>query len=309
MNKTKFISIICVVIAALVIGISVTANTDNQPEVTMESIPVTVQVTESPEVPENNGIEEAIIPEFEFTPLSPDPEEKITQEILYDRMLNTVDYYDCVTIKYKMKCRESDVEHTESIDSDISKHISYTTLYDEYDQMEAYCDGKNIYACYLNKAVKDYYGPANVRTEYEMEKLAVTPRHSINEYDGYDEWYYRRDITNSISSSTTILPQGTAFLFLSDFEKWEIVGETEYLGRKCVELQGGLSDYAGEKFNSNGFYMCVDKLTGILLKLECYNGNGDINRYTVVSELIIDQPEITDNNIEIGIEKCKAYGF
>ena len=245
-------------------------------------------------------------PEIEFQVIKADEDEIPTQETVYDRMLNTVDYYECVTVKYKTKTRPDDVEHTESIDTDIPKHISYTTFCDEINVMESYCDGTGIYAYYPKKDATDYYGNARVRTQYETEKLAIEPRYTVDE-NGESSAWYRSDLTNSIRSDDTVLPQGPAFLFLSDFEKWEIAGETEYLGRRCVELEGSLSDYASGKFKANSFYMCIDKLTGILLKLECYGDSGELSRYTTVSEIIVDQPEITDARIEAGIEKCKSF--
>ena len=300
--KTKIISFVCIVVFVCIIGISAAAITNNQPENNLDSV-YSMEINNGENKPED------IISEKKYAAIKSDLQEEITQQILYDRMLNAVDYFECVSIKYKTKLNENDIEHIESIDSDIPKNISYTTFYDDINQMESYCDGKDINVYYLHNQQKDYFGGANVRTECEMKILETTPRHSINENDGYDEWLYRSDLTNSIRSDDTIFPQGPAFLFLSDFEKWKIIGETDYIGRRCIELQGNLSEYAEEKFNSNSFYMCIDKLTGILLKLECYNKNGEIERYTTVSEINIDQPEITDSKIEAGINKCNAYLF
>ena len=308
-KKSKYIFFICIIVIVSIIGITVAAVTNNQPESYKDTFSETEKDVNEATVPESEEMTEDTVPEMDFNVLKPDLDEEITQEIIYDRMLNAVDYYECVTVKYKSKTRPDDVEHTEAIDTDIPRHISYTTFYDEVNQTEFYSDGEYRYAFYLHDSIKDYFGKPIIRTEYEAEILAVTPRHSINESDGCDEWVYRNDLTNSARSDDTIFPQGPAFLFLSDFEKWEITGETEYLGRRCVELQGSLSDYASGKFKVNSFYMCIDKLTGILLKLECYGDSGELSRFTTVSEIIIDQPEITDARIEAGIEKCKSYDF
>ncbi len=309
MKKTLFITIGCVIVIIGIIGVSVAAMTNKQPEEMTNPDLTEDNLTENDIVEMEENLQAEVVSEPEFSIFMADPNEEITQEILYNRMLNTVDFFECVSIEYKTKTRADDIEHTESIDSDIPKHISYTTFYDETNQMEGYCDGKDMYVYYLHNKEKDYFGKPHLRTESEMELLATTPRHSINEIDGYDEWVYRNDLTNSIRSDDTIFPQGPAFLYLSDFDKWSVIGETDYLGRKCVELEGSLSDFAGTKFKSNSFYMCVDKLTGILLKLECYDEDGEIKRYTTVSKITIDHPEITDSKIEAGIEKCQALPY
>ena len=107
--------------------------------------------------------------------------------------------------------------------------------------------------------------------------------------EGINHYFNRSDLTNGYLSSSCILPQGYTFGFLAtDLSKWEIIGEKEYLNRKCVEISGKTESY-GSKFNIVSFHMIVDEATGILLKLDGIDSEGnevEIVRYQI-SELMM----------------------
>ena len=66
-----------------------------------------------------------------------------------------------------------------------------------------------------------------------------------------------------------------------------------------------VEDYYREKWGTSQFTLCVDKLTGILLRLEGYNEEGILRKAMIVSEISIDDPEYTGERIDTGIERCE----
>ena len=51
--------------------------------------------------------------------------------------------------------------------------------------------------------------------------------------------------------------------------------------------------------------MYVDEATGILLMLEGYDENGNVMNFTHVTEIVIDQPEITCANLQKALSQAR----
>ncbi len=65
---------------------------------------------------------------------------------------------------------------------------------------------------------------------------------------------------------------------LSNFDLWKITGEGDYLGRSCAIIDGKVADEYTD-FYGNSFRLTVDKRTGVMLDLECYNSENKLIKY------------------------------
>lgn len=224
-------------------------------------------------------------------------DEELTKEAIVNRMLNTVDYFDTVTVTFTYRTHPGKFETDVTVDSDLRTHKAFsgrTDLSLGHDRSfeDRVADGKNVYTYYNLNKTYSYFGLVSVRTEAEEAQLAEEPRL----YDG--KFRYRSDLTNSVLSSYCLLPEGLTVNYLGDFSVWEIVGKTQYLGRECIEIRGRVeNEYWAAKRNNTAFCMYVDEATGILLMLEGYNADGEVENFVRVSEIAIDQYEYTCRRI------------
>ena len=325
--KKKSILIIVLVFALLISGISVYALSgsktvgQNQAEINTK---VTETSTEIPAIPEKepeeiteskaeNQLVETAYPS-QITKFAKD--EELTQESIYNRMLNSVDYFDTASVTFTYKSADDKQEHTIVIDTDLRTHKAFQSKTEAFwDPNESYedhiSDGSRVYWYFNNSKTYMDFGPVQIRTAEEDEFLAQTTRHSIGQEDynyGADVWLHRADLTNASLSSYCLLPENYAFTYLTDFTKWGITGKKEYLGRNCIVIEGSVGTYA-EKFGNESFCMYIDEATGILLMLEGYDSDGEVMNFVHVEEIVIDQPEITCANLKekINFEKYEDY--
>ena len=251
--------------------------------------------------------------EYEYRRIYADENEVMTQESTLDRMLNAVDYYDYASAAFTEQdyYPESNTTRMYSVtnDVDLISGKGYSTVKENNGDFEQewYSTGKDFAS--LN--IKD--------REYRLEG---TPRHriSLEEYNrsykdqpflyvdenGYEGWNNRADWPNAYHASSCLMPNEIVFCLLTDESTWTLDGESEYLGRRCLNITvNSVEDYYREKWGTSQFTLCVDKLTGILLRLEGYNEEGILRKAMIVSEISIDDPEYTGERIDTGIERCE----
>ena len=214
---------------------------------------------------------------------------------IYCKMLNTIDRIDLLELKMKTDMvggGETTVVYKIDIDGGRSNEICYE---DGKIVSETFC--KNGYVVYVHHRTKTYcdnYLP--VLSRNDSPYVPLKDRITTNPDNGTPVYYRRMNITNCPSASYCIVPQDFAFSYLKDFEKWEITGEKEYLGRKCVLIEGTTNPYNNEKTGGDSFKMTVDSETGVLLEFEIYKDAGILN-YMYVTECAFDvDPEIKEFN-------------
>ena len=101
-------------------------------------------------------------------------------------------------------------------------------------------------------------------------------------------YYYRKNITNCSYASYSIFPQEFTFSYLKDFALWDITDDTaDYLGRKCVKIEGVPSSYIAEKHNIDNFTMIVDSQTGILMQFTGTK-DGEVSRYMKITDISLE---------------------
>lgn len=328
MNKKKIV-LILLAVAIIISGITVFALSDSAPtgfEIPQENENIKIDKVDDADFQTDNiAIAEKktdllyadISLPSQITKSAKD--EELTQEAIYNRMLNSIDYFDTASIVYSYKSSRDNNVTKVNIDTDLRSHKAFQSRFEAFwDDKESFedhvADGTKIYWYFNNSKSYLDFGPVAIRTPQEDEYLANTPRHYIGEEEynmGMDVWLHRADLTNASLASYCLFPENYAFGYLTDFSCWEITGELDYLGRKCIEINGTVDGYYGEKFNNETFCMYVDEATGILLMLEGYNAEGEVENFVHVSEVFIDQPEITCANIEtkINTDKYADYEF
>ena len=119
---------------------------------------------------------------------------------------------------------------------------------------------------------------------------------------------HRQNPTNACSANYTIFPQELTFGLLTDFSRWEIVDTAVYLGRDCLLIHGKASPGYGGKLGLQEFSPCVDRKTGILLKMDGTDGTGNSRNFITVAEILIDHPK-TDGNIYQRLNSSAYDGF
>ncbi len=226
---------------------------------------------------------DALCVEDEFTD---DPKVNI-----YNKMLNTVDYINCMCLTMKTSMLYEYITTVE-FSMDIDAGVSYESVKHEDTVIsETYSrDGNMVFVDNTNRTYENNYLPT-----YSREDTPYIPLGDriVNGDDGLPCYSYRRNITNCPLASYCIVPQEITFSYLKDFDKWEIVQEdATYLGRDCICIEGVPSPYIAEKHGIDSFCMTVDRQSGILLSFYGLK-NGEIVCYTLVTECSFEnRPEI-----------------
>ena len=91
-----------------------------------------------------------------------------------------------------------------------------------------------------------------------------------------------------------------------DEDLWEVTESLQYCGRDCYSVEGTVNDSYSAQIGAETFMMYVDKETGILLKLEACDANGDVVSSMVVSEISIDAPQ-TRSAFVYDMSKYEGY--
>lgn len=102
---------------------------------------------------------------------------------------------------------------------------------------------------------------------------------------------YRTDPAFAVSGDVTF-PQGIGF-WLEDYSKWSILEEPSMLGRTVAVVSGELPSSIKEKHQAETFTLWMDKATGILLKLQEYNAQGEV----------VEGHEVTSIKINGGVDE------
>ena len=226
-----------------------------------------------------------------------------TQEGLFNRMLNSPDYFDTAAVCFDLLEPHMTESKTVSCEVNFVTGESYESVEPVSSavkverglpSVELYSNGEEV-TTYDNMEKTYYMRPAFDRLSEEEELGKNALRVYVNQADeesGTPTYVYRQDPTNTVmGGSYCLFPQGLAFGYLTDFSLWEITGSTEYLGRECLELSGTTTASYAEKMDAETFTMCVDKATGILLKYEAKDKDGAVTSGMNVKEISVDSPK------------------
>lgn len=239
-----------------------------------------------------------------------------TKKNVFNNMLNSIDHYDAVEGEFTTTLISDEENTVVTYATNIVEQEAYQKISEGTKITEIFAkDG--VIRTYDNKAKT--YKVENVDNQYELAERvkanydicsapivseeknarAGEPVFSdrIGEKDGVPVYRYRTDLTNTSHASASIFPQELTFGLLANPETWEIAGETEYVGREALVIEGYVEDalYA-EKINVEEFRLTVDKETGIILEFIGFDANGNETESIKTNELLVvidsDEKEI-----------------
>ena len=229
--------------------------------------------------------------EFEYEDFSDEvkDENDITSETfedpkvdIFNKMLNTIDHFAYLSLTLETSMLNNNKTSIE-FQINIAEGLSYEAVKENGCVLkETYCKDSNmIYVDNNEQIYIENYLPAYSRSDTPYIKLVDR---ITTEEDGLPCYHYRRNVTNCPLASYSIVPQELAFSYLKDFDKWEIVdNDFEYLGRKCLVIEGETTPYVDEKHGADKYIMIVDVETGILMSFEGFK-NGTVVSYTKVTD-------------------------
>ncbi|MEH7383372.1 sigma-E factor regulatory protein RseB domain-containing protein [Bacillus sp. JJ1533] len=127
---------------------------------------------------------------------------------------------------------------------------------------------------------------ANTITYYKEDTLWTLDSASKT----YSERRYRNSVQPPIARSS-LFPREITLNYLKNLDNWKIEIQNEkILTHNTIVIKGNLNEYAAEKHSAKTFRFWIDKDTGVLLKYETYNQNGEVVDYLYPKELQINVP-------------------
>lgn len=238
--------------------------------------------------------------EIDKVPSAKTTEPAKTKQEIYERMLNSVDYFNTVTVCFDLKMSADEPAITCEIDTNLITGETYeasTSLDAGADRVnrslasiERYSDGEYVTDYFNDDKTYRIVQSVEPRLLKEQEIPEGQPRAFIGSNDKQPSYIYRADPTNSVWGSFCLFPQGLTFGYLTDFDLWDIKGTETYLDRECLVLSGQSNGSYKRKTGVNTFTMYVDSQTGILLKQEGWDESGNIVRSMTVNAISVDGP-------------------
>lgn len=104
------------------------------------------------------------------------------------------------------------------------------------------------------------------------------------------EVYLRPDPLFLICANESLLNQNLAVGTLKDESKWSISTIEKYLDLDAAVIEGTFDNYYSDKLASTKYKAWVEKNTGIVLKMEWYDENGDITKELETTSIKLNIP-------------------
>lgn len=226
------------------------------------------------------------------------------KDTVFHIMLNSIDYFDKVSGTMKFSSDNVNVVNVVEFQSVISKAESYSRFTQcSANNMTELSAGslktpefENIVYCKDGKKIDIY---PNSKTYCCEENALITlddavpikdeERISVAE-DGMPVYNYRNNPTNVVMSSMCLFPQEITIGFLEDRDLWEIEGVKEFSGLNCYVIHGKTSEDYGAKLNVSEFEFLVDVNTGVLVRYEGFDANGNLSDFMYTENLKFGDP-------------------
>lgn len=218
---------------------------------------------------------------------------------VFHMMLNSIDYYDKVSGTMMFSSDDPDIVNVVSFQSVLSQSLAYSDFSQcslngaseisaenlsapEFETITFCENDKKINASAVDKTISCDYGSVfhleNVCAIDDEERMSVAD-------DGQPEYFYRCNPTNVEMSSMCLFPQEIAFGFLGNQELWDIVDTVTYEDKLCYLIQGETASDYGSKLNVAKFEFLVDANTGVLVKYEGFDANGELSDFMYTENL------------------------
>ncbi len=220
-------------------------------------------------------------------------DEEITKKSIFFKMLNTIDYFNTAEGSIEI-CNEGDIRTSEFACNLLTADAyEYSIWGDEIYEDYSSSNGEFYKVLKERKLINKGLGACNIE---EAVPIPDSERITVAE-DGINCYAYRADPINAPTAREGLQPQELTFNFMTVEDNWDITGETTFLDRDCVVIEGHTNDYAEEKLGVYTFEFTVDKETGVLMKYDGFDADGNIVSYSRFTELTFNSnPEIKKFN-------------
>jgi hypothetical protein len=229
--------------------------------------------------------------------------EEMTKEDVLNILLNSVDHFETVSGKfethdvfYDQSTSGSTIEYTLSNKGIIGGYEKLTSIPDEkvpgakVQSYEMYYNDQVVWR--LENNSKTFYA---MEYEWEPKRNTVKPDDvfGIRISKIYDSSAKFRESPPVGSSHASLFPYEFTAKYLRFTDDWEIEKQNEeLLGHNTIVLSGSIDKSIVDVMQpeEHHFRLWVDRDTGILLKREIYNINGDIVSYLHPERLEVNIP-------------------
>ena len=200
---------------------------------------------------------------------------------IYEKMLNSIDYYTNLEVTLETNMPEEEPVTVEC-QTDIPDSLAYEALYRNGKLVQEYIVNRNTSARFDHETGETYFDTGKVYSMATSPKIPLEERITVME-DGLPCYERRGNATNCTYAPYSMFPQDIAYSFLKNFDRWEITGSEEILGRKCAVISGTPAPYKSAQYGIDAFTLYVDSETGVLMKLNGTSG-GETEKYILVTE-------------------------
>lgn len=209
------------------------------------------------------------------------------KNIIYDKMLNTIDNFDTVQGSLVIKFSKVQQEYNIQYNVDIPNNISFEKVIAADTDIETFAN-REVVTQYNNLNKVFYRNNREVNTPDPVAEMDVKERMQTQGQDKV--WYYRRIPEGLSYAKQSLFPQERAFGYLNDFSLWEVKEEQNIVGRKCWIIEGHLEGTYSEKLNVATYVLAIDKETGCLLKYEGYDLAGNLTDSILTTDIMFNSP-------------------
>jgi hypothetical protein len=281
-NKVLSISVVSLMFLGITYFVGMQLNLLKEPEMKQANEP-------------KENMQESLNPSNEKTayilPMQEENYDEMTKEEILTKMLNTVDYFETARGEYKIHYSFSPsyqvVEYAISLNHEPGGYGKITLDTGEVTSQEYYTDGT---LWLINESEKNYM-ESNVMEENRKRGTTLTIDQAFSTADDGNPLTIYRERSPFSMANETLFPYEIASNYTRDLSKWEIEKQNEeLLGHNTLMIKGTKNHR-----DSRSFRFWVDKDTGILVKYETYNADGDIVDYLHPTKLEINVP--VDSNM------------
>ena len=216
---------------------------------------------------------------------------------LVNKMFNSSSYYDVISGTMNLLQNKDelykiefmfDSEKNEAFETDLSE-LNKTNYYlcknklTIIDDVRKNISSEDISPFDKKDLQKDI---SQFNSKYDSANPEIANRHYVDR-DGIDNYYFDTSVMMTPFIKNCIMPQELIFGLLLDESLWEIIGETNYLKRECIIIQGVTEKEYGTKLGVEKYNIFVDKETGVWLRFEGIDYSGNLSRGMILDDINI----------------------
>ena len=221
----------------------------------------------------------------------------MTKKEVVTKMLNTVDYFKTAKGSFTQKVagHVSEVKYQIILNGKNSAGFSSRTSLDNGTKHTTFFNSDFMWM--VNNTEKTFFKAHSSSNENYGKHVTLNEAFNSKTAKGFSTTNNREKpgIGPAISS---LFPYELASNYTRDLSNWEIAKQNvELLNHNTIVVKGNLSSFSQSKHKATTFSLWVDKDTGILLKYETYDEEGNVIEYIHPKNLTING-SIDKNNLK-----------